>query len=97
MIGTRKELARERAWIDELPFDVVDYEDCLGDAPARNDDPVRIVLAFEDPTAAELAPFFASDNDGNWTLDAQIAKARFPLLEIELRNETWDDTEREIR
>ena len=76
--AANRELAAERAWLEALPYEVLDYEECLGDDPRLNDGQVELALTFEEviPTKQDLAPFLASDSDGNWELssDGRIAK-----------------------
>jgi hypothetical protein len=76
--ASNREVTAERAWLEALPYEVVDYEECLGDEPRLNDGQVELAFTFEDaiPTKQDLAPFLASDSDGNWELssDGRIAK-----------------------
>jgi hypothetical protein len=75
-------LARERAWLASLPFEVDDYMRCLADKPGLNETSVRLHFAF---TAAPPAPRELRDrleeDGGCWSVASSDCAVRTPGID----------------
>jgi hypothetical protein len=81
VFAERTALAREREWMAALPFEVVDYEECLGDEASDTADELRLVLTFsgDAPSAEELKSAWVTDQDGTWSaLESDGSVTRSP-------------------
>jgi hypothetical protein len=69
-IAMQRDLRRWSAGLAALPFQVIDYEECLGDPPDAHRPRVRLQLVFADdaPTDEELAAILLAGSAG-WEVD----------------------------